>query len=158
MQVRLFDSDTFFHKPSDPPFQEQYSPAERRSLLETALSQHNAWIISGSISTWNMDSIAPTHGVLLNIPRQVRLQRLATRQQTQFGVRIEPGGDMHSEHKEFMAWATDYEIRTGRSRCLATDRDFLVTRCRYFLSIDQTAELDDVVDQVTRFLSNDPAP
>ena len=28
--MQVFDSDTFFHKPTDPPFQEQYAPDERR--------------------------------------------------------------------------------------------------------------------------------
>ena len=152
--IPLFDSDSFFHKPSEPPFQEQYSPVERRLMLETALSPQTNWVVSGSVATWELDSIEPTHGVLLNISREVRLQRLAERQRTQFGNRVEQGGDMHDEHQAFMDWAAGYESREERGRNLSTDRKFLVTQCDHFMSIDQVAGIDAIVERTCSFVTD----
>lgn len=152
--IPVFDSDSFFHKPSDPPFQKQNSPQGRRVMLETALSRQANWIVSGSVSTWELNSFDPTHGFLLNISTQVRLDRLAERQRNRFGDRIQPRGDMHEEHQVFMDWAAGYEERSGRSRNLSTDEEFLVTHCDHFMSIDQVAGIDAIVERVVRFLSN----
>jgi len=78
--VVVFDSDSYFHKPTEPPFQEQYTPEERRERLSTALSAQAGWILSGSVATWEVPQLQPTHGVFLNIPKEVRMSRLAARQ------------------------------------------------------------------------------
>lgn len=123
--VPVLDSDSYFHKPSDPPFQIQYSPDERRTLVETVASAHPQWVLSGSVATWGVKELAPTHAVFLHVPKEVRLERLLRRQMTRFGARIGPGGDMQEEHALFMEWAAGYEERTDRGRNLATDRGFL---------------------------------
>lgn len=51
------DSDSFFHKPTDPPFQEQYSKEERSTLLHDSLSSSSSWILSGSISAWGITDV-----------------------------------------------------------------------------------------------------
>jgi adenylate kinase family enzyme len=152
--VPVFDSDSFFHKPSDPPFQESYSPEERRLMLDSALSKKPSWIVSGSVATWGLSSFKPAHGVLLNVPKTVRLQRLVQRQRDQFGPRIEVGGDMHDEHEAFIEWAADYEERSGIGRNLATDREFLLHQCDRFMNIDQMADIDAIAGKIMRFLSN----
>src|SRR5690606_16819331 len=127
------DSDSYFHKPTDPPFQDQYTPEERRNRLGSALKAQSGWILSGSVATWGLDPFEPTHGVFLAIPKKVRLDRLATRQRNQFGPRIAPGGDMQEEHESFMEWAAGYEERTGAGRNSTTDRLFLETQCAHLL-------------------------
>jgi adenylate kinase family enzyme len=153
MGIPLFDSDAFFHKPSDPPFHEPYSPEERRSLLGAALAQASSWIVSGSVATWGLESFHPTHGVLLKVPKPVRLQRLKKRQREQFGLRIDPGGDMHEEHEAFLVWAAAYEERTGSGRNLATDRTFLMNHCDHFISLDHVADMVVRVEEIMSFLS-----
>lgn len=149
----VFDSDSYFHKPTDPPFQDQYSPEERRDLLDSALGAQPNWILSGSVATWRLNSPEPTHGVFLNVPREVRLERLAHRQRNQFGARIESGGDMEQEHASFMEWAASYEEGTGLGRNLQTDRAFLETRCRDFLVVAENAAMDEGVAKIIGFLS-----
>ena len=90
--ILVFDSDSYFHKPSDPPFQEQYSAEDRKTLLESALSEESSWIVSGSVATWGLSPFVPTHGVFLDIPTGIRLARLVERQRARFGERINPGG------------------------------------------------------------------
>ncbi|MEK7951958.1 AAA family ATPase [Luteolibacter soli] len=155
----VFDSDSYFHKPTDPPFQEQYTPDERRDLLDSALKSQPDWILSGSVATWGLPSLEPTHGIFLDIPKEVRLDRLLNRQKNQFGSRIDPGGDMQEEHESFIEWAAGYDDRTGSGRNATTDRSFLETHCGHLLAIAKNQAMEDLVLEITSFLtrtSDDP--
>ncbi len=154
--VPMFDSDSFFHKPSDPPFKEQYSPEERRVMLSSALSGKSNWIVSGSVATWEMSPFKSTHGVLLRIPKMVRLQRLVGRQKKQFGSRIDIGGDMHGEHETFIEWAAAYEERIGSGRNLTADSEFLLNQCDRFISIDEVADIQVIAAIIMKFLTRSP--
>jgi adenylate kinase family enzyme len=111
----VFDSDAFFHKPTDPPFQEQYAPDERRQLIAAALDATSEWILSGSIATWSVDLPTAHFGVFLDPPKDERLRRLDLRERERFGSRIDLGGDLHSENTNFMEWAAGYEYTKGQS-------------------------------------------
>ncbi len=156
--VGLFDSDRYFHKPTDPPFQEQYSSEERRALLGAALASESSWILSGSVSTWGLEDIAPTHGVFLGIPKEERLRRLKHRQRSEFGSRIDPGGDMEHEHLSFLEWASEYESRTGPGRNVTTDRSFLEQNCPHTISLTEICPLPDLVASVVEFLEKTDEP
>lgn len=149
----VFDSDSFFHKPTDPPYQEANTPEVRRKLLQEELAKETAWIVSGSVATWDLIDFTPTHGVFLSVPACERLRRLQQRQQDQFASRIEAGGDMSEEHHAFLEWAMGYESRTGVSRNLAADRSFLQSRCRHVLEINEVQPLNVVTAKVIQFLS-----
>jgi len=153
LELPAFDSDSYFHKPTDPPFQEQYSPQERRALLGSALGAQASWILSGSVATWGLDSLKPTHGVFLAIPKEVRLARLTKRQREQFGARVDPGGDMEQEHISFMEWAAGYEEGAGLGRNRRTDRAFLEAHCAHFLVVAEDAPMDEIVAKIVGFLS-----
>ncbi len=150
----VFDSDSYFHKPTDPPFQEQYSPDERRRLLGSALARESSWILSGSVATWGVDIKRPTHGVFLCILKEVRLKRLELRQRRQFGSRIDHGGDMRGEHESFMTWAGGYGDRTGVGRNAITDRMFLEKNCERFVVIAEDEPLQEIVSRIVNFVSD----
>ncbi len=59
-----------FPKPSNGPFQEQYSKAERTRLLLEAFSGSRSWILSGSIVAWGVRETTFTHAVLLNVDQR----------------------------------------------------------------------------------------
>lgn len=145
--TQVFDSDTFFHKPTDPPFQEQYSPDERRQLLSVALEASSDWILSGSIATWGLD-LPPIHfGAFLDTAKEERLRRLELRERERFGSRIDVGGDLHTENTDFMEWASAYEDRSGRGRNRGTDRNFLMQESDYFIEISLAQRLDEVASK-----------
>lgn len=150
----VLDSDSYFHKPTEPPFQEQYSPEERRVLLGSALASGPGWILSGSVATWGLDQLEPTHGIFLDIPGEVRQRRLMDRQRNRFGPRIDSGGDMHEEHESFMAWAAGYEDRSGPGRNLKTDQSFLEDRCGHFLAITEDHATEEIVRRIICFLTH----
>jgi adenylate kinase family enzyme len=150
--LAVLDSDLFFHKPTDPPFQEQYTPEERRVLLGEDLEATPEWILSGSVATWGIASLKPSHGVFLDTPKDVRLHRLMNRQRNQFGPRIAPGGDMQEEHESFMEWAAAYDDRSGSGRNSATDRSFLEAHCGHVLAITEDQPIEGIVSRILSFL------
>jgi hypothetical protein len=90
--------------------------------------------------------------VFLNVPKEIRLQRLVKRQRDRFGQRIEVGGDMHDEHEAFIEWAGEYEDRPGKGRNLTTDREFLLSHSDRFMSLDKIADIEAIVGEIARFL------
>jgi adenylate kinase family enzyme len=148
-----FDSDEFFHKPTDPPFQEQYGAEERRELIEEALTGERDWILSGSMATWGLGDLELTHGVILDVGPQVRMQRLAQRERQRFGARIYTAGDLGREHEAFMEWAKGYEVRVERGRNAGTDFGYARERCERILAITAEEPLEDLVERVCRFLT-----
>lgn len=151
--IPVVGSDTYFHKPTDPPFQEQYTLEERRALLRPVLAPESSWILSGSVATWGLHALVPTHGVFLNTPTAIRLQRLLDRQRAQFGSRIDPGGDLQEEHDAFLEWAAGYEERAGTGRNLATDRAFVESPSARFVELDGEEVLDEIVARMEKFVA-----
>ena len=85
----VFDCYAYFHKPTDPPFQEQYPPDERRQLIAGDLDATSDWILSGSIAIWHVDLPIVHFGVFLDTPKEERLRRLRLRECERFGSRID---------------------------------------------------------------------
>ena len=85
--VQVLDSDSFFHKLTTPPYQEQYSPDERRLLLADALAKSPDFILSGSIATWDIDLPTIHFGVCLDTPKEVRMRRLELRERERLARR-----------------------------------------------------------------------
>jgi len=105
-----FDSDDYFHYPTDPPFQKQRSPEERAHLLSKDLKKHSSWVLSGGVGTWQPAvEFDPTLVVFLYLPPEIRLSRLKARESRLYGARILLGGDMEQDHKEFMEWTSGYD-------------------------------------------------
>ena len=151
--IPVFDSDDFFHKPTDPPFQEQFTPEERRLRLAAALTPEESWILSGSVATWAVPNLDPTHGVFLDVPTAERLFRLERRQRDNFGSRIDSGGDLEEEHQAFLQWAATYEDRgSGRSR--KTDQAFLNELCPGVFVLSGVLDFEDAVSRISEFLGS----
>ena len=138
----MLDSDDFFHKPTDPPFREQYSGEERNRLILDQLAPDTSWILSGSISTWGITEVRFSHAMLLNPGVSLRLKRLKIRESERFGQRIESGGDMYDDHIEFMNWARSYESGELEGRNLRIERKFLGSYCNVVLEIEEERSLE----------------
>ncbi len=153
LDVSHIESDDFFHKPTDPPFQEQYAKEERNRLILDAFDRAGSWVLSGSLCAWDIGSVPMTHAVLLNVGAAVREERLRQREAERFGERIAPGGDMHAEHVSFLAWAAGYETAAlDEGRCLARERAFIETNAARSLEIESVLPLPDLVSKIRRFI------
>jgi adenylate kinase family enzyme len=125
------DTDGFYWKPTDPPYRESRPVAERLALVVAAIDAATAgWVLSGSLDGWG-DPLIPRFGqlVFLRAPTELRLQRLAERERRRYGAAIDPGGDLHAHHLDFMAYAAGYDTgvftSTLRGRHLARHEAWL---------------------------------
>jgi hypothetical protein len=89
-------------------------------MLTAVLPGNEQFVLSGSLDGWG-DPLIPlfTSVVFLDTPAEIRLARLRRREALRFGWRaIEPGGDLHDHHREFLDWAAAYDrgAMAGRSR------------------------------------------
>jgi adenylate kinase family enzyme len=118
------DTDEFYWKLTNPPFQKSREVLERLRLLHLAFdAAPNGWILSGSLNGWG-DPLIPLFGqvIFLNAPTDVRLARLAERERRRLGPAVDPGGALHPQHLDFLAYAAAYDTGeftgalTGRYR------------------------------------------
>ena len=106
----FFDADDFFWQKTDPPFQRAQDPETRQRLLMEALSADPGWVLAGSISGWGDLAIGLFDlALFVEVPTEIRLERLRAREQRRFGDRIAPSGDMHEQHRAFLDWAARYD-------------------------------------------------
>lgn len=115
-----FDTDDVFWLPTDPPYRRKREVSERLRLLRELLGERREWVLSGSLDSWGAPLVPLFDMVVwLNVPTEVRLARLARREQLRYGREaITPGGVLHVAHQDFLAWAADYDhgLRAGRNR------------------------------------------
>jgi adenylate kinase family enzyme len=127
------DTDRYFWIPTDPPFQQQRAPDARRAMLAADLDALARWVLSGSLCVWG-DVFIPRFElvIFLHIPPQIRMERLAVRERERYGAAIEPGGAMHREHEEFIAWAAGYDTGDESMRSLKLHERWLAALpCRW---------------------------
>jgi adenylate kinase family enzyme len=143
-----FDSDDYYWEPTNPPFTTKRSVEKRLELLHKDLAQHESWALSGSLVSWG-ESIFPqlTHIVFLDIPPAVRMARLRERERARHGNRIDPGGDMHKIHTDFIEWAMRYDTAGLEQRSKKMHEEWLkqfncpVIRIQEALPVDQLVKL-----------------
>lgn len=149
-----FDTDDYYWVPTDPMFQQNRPPAERLRLLQRDISAHPRCVISGAFVRWG-DPLIPLLdlAVWLQTPTETRLARLRRREAARFGSRIEPGGDMYEEHREFMAWAALYDTADdGDTRSFAQHRRWTQQLPCPCLTADGTQPVEELLKLIEPWL------
>ncbi|KMT63287.1 AAA family ATPase [Paenilisteria newyorkensis] len=105
--VAFFDTDDYY-------WEEKYSVKreieQRLVMMERDFKGHEDWVLSGALSNWGtpLERLFDVV-VFLEVPREVRLDRLVNREHQRYGEAILPGGSRYEEHLAFVAWASRYE-------------------------------------------------
>jgi adenylate kinase family enzyme len=122
-----FDSDDYYHLPSDPPYRTQRTPEDRCALIERDLAPFESWILAGGAGTWDpAPALDYTLQILVSLPCELRIRRLLERESALYGERVLPGGDMESDHRAFMEWTAGYDDSTSEgTNTLACHEAFL---------------------------------
>jgi len=126
---RHLDTDDYFWLPTVPPYRETRPREERLALLRQASRESKSWVLSGSLCGWG-DPLIPEFEliVFLAVPTPVRLARLRVRESQRYGQHaIEPGGELHGDHVEFLDWAGHYDTGGLEMRSRALHEAWLAT-------------------------------
>ena len=106
----LLDTDEYFWLPTEPKFLEKRPREARIALMEADIDRADHAVISGSVADWGLPLLPRfTLAVRIEMDPEVRIARLIAREKQRYGPRIDPGGDMHRQHLEFVEWARGYE-------------------------------------------------
>jgi thymidylate kinase len=109
------------------------------------------WVVSGTLDAW-AEGLAHDAEliVFLEAPTEVRIERLRRREQARFGDSLLPGGAMHRTHREFIAWAAQYEQGTEPGRSRPRHECWLARLAIPVLRLDSTRPPNELVAEILR--------
>lgn len=125
--VKHFDVDDYYWLPTDPPFSTKRSPEERVRLIQADVEGLYGWVLSGSLVSWG-GALVPLFDlvVFLQIPNDVRLERLRARELARYGAdALTPGSPHYEQSKAFLEWASAYHAGDFRGRSLPVHLEWL---------------------------------
>jgi adenylate kinase family enzyme len=103
LAVSHHDTDDYFWRPTDPPYQERREREARLRLMRELFLGKASWVLSGSLIGWG-DSIIPYFDlvVFLSVSTEARLERLRKREAVRFGAdSVAPGAGDTKKQKTF---------------------------------------------------------
>lgn len=147
------DVDEVYWMPTDPPFTIKRPPEDRVRLILQRQSETAGWVLTGSCIGWG-DALICDAGliVFLQVPTDIRLQRLDQREALRHGARILPGGDMHEAHLAFRDWASRYDDPLFTGRNLAQHERWLSAQSAPVLRLQGEKATADLVQSVIEAL------
>jgi len=150
--MQHLDTDDFYWKKTDPRFVDKEKPEDRVQRIQSIVSDLDGWVLSGSMCSWG-DALQGhfKYAIFLLLEPKIRLQRIMHREVMRYGNRIEPNGDMHHQHLEFIDWARSYDTAQPPTRSLALHRQWMKSLPCPVLELDSSIPIDELVDRAIRF-------
>ena len=148
------DSDDYLWLPTDPKYTTKRDKAERVRLMKSDIVSADNVVISGSMVDWG-DELIPqiTLAIRLVTPADVRIARLRQRERENFGSRIDVGGDMYQNHKDFIEWAKSYDAGDVNIRSKAMHDEWQKKLECKLIELDGTNDLNTNFEIVKKALS-----
>ncbi len=146
----FIDNEDLFFPKTDPSyiFSCPRSKEEVIRLLEERISENNRFIFAAVKGNYGNKLLAALdHIILIEVPKQIRNQRVRDRSYQKFGDRILPGGDLFDKESQWFS-LTD-------NRPVAYVTDWLQTVDCPVIRIDGTLPVDRNVDYLISVLSEE---
>lgn len=150
------DTDDHFWVATDPPYRVKRDVPDRLARIAAEQARTGRWVMSGTLDGWAEPATAAAELIVfLQVLTEVRLERLRQRERARFGDAVLPGGAMHESHREFIAWAAEYESGTLPGRSRPRHESWLRELGTPVLRLDGTRPTGELVRAVLE-LSGDP--
>jgi adenylate kinase family enzyme len=148
LDVRHYDTDSYFWYPTDPPFEKIRSQDERYALMDPDLA-HDAWTLSGSLCGWG-DVYIPRFDLVVfcAVPERVREARLRARERRRYGDAIDR--TLREKSEAFIAWAMSYEAGPTTQRSRIRHEAWLATLPCPVLRLE---DMDDVATRLEEVMA-----
>ncbi|HLL30252.1 MAG TPA: AAA family ATPase [Allosphingosinicella sp.] len=145
------DSDDHFWVATDPPYRVKREVPDRLAGIRAEQARTGRWVLSGTLDGW-AESVSRDAQliVFLEVPAEVRVERLRSRERVRFGDALLPGGAMHEHHREFIEWAAAYDSGTLPGRNRPRHEAWLAALGNPVLRLDGTRPTGDLVEAVIR--------
>ncbi|WP_257165915.1 hypothetical protein [Bradyrhizobium sp. SRS-191] len=144
------DTDDYFWKPTDPPYDDMRPAPERLRLMADMFVPRPAWVLSGSLAGWGDPLISHFDLVVfITIEKELRLQRIRCREAARYGAAaVAPGGARHRDTEAFVAWAAAYDEGDSVSRTRAKHEAWLATLPCPVLRLDGGRPIEELTARV----------
>ena len=144
---RFIDNENLYFPKADPlhPYAAERTQAEVERLLLAEVRRDERFVFAAVRGNYG-EAVLPHYkaAVLVEVPRDIRLERVKARSFARFGARMQPGGDLYESEKRF------YDLIAARPEDYATrwlDRvDIPVLR------VDGTRPVGENVALITEWL------
>ena len=150
MDYEFIDNEDLFFPKTDPSyvFSSPRSKEEAIRLLEERISANNRFIFAAVRGNYGNKLIATLdHVILIEVPKQIRSQRVRDRSYQKFGNRILPGGELYDKESQW------FSLTDNRSEAYVTD--WLETVDCPVIRIDGTLPVEENVDYLVSVLAEE---
>ena len=147
MGYEFIDNEDLFFPKTDPSytFSSPRSEEEVIRLLEEKISGNNRFIFAAVKGNYGDRLIASLdYIVVIEVPKQIRINRVRERSYQKFGDRILPGGDLHEKETKW------FSLTDSRTETYVTD--WLATIDCPLIRIDGTLPVEENVDYLVSVL------
>lgn len=106
LKFKYMDIEAYYFFESDVPYTKKRSKAECCELILDDINKHENFILS--VVNGDLGEEITSHyqmGVFLEVSKDIRIERVKQRASSEFGDRIEPGGDMYELVQSFIEFA-----------------------------------------------------
>lgn len=104
LKLHFIDNEDLYFPKTDPerPYASPRSRSEVESLLLQQIKMHGRFLFASVKGDYG-EAVTSCfqYAVLIQVPRQIRLQRVRDRSFQRFGPRMLPGGDLHDSEEHF---------------------------------------------------------
>ena len=152
MGYEFIDNEDLFFPKVDPlyTFSNPRSEEEVIRLLEEKIRANIRFVFSAVRGNYGGKLIASLdHIVLIEVPKQIRSQRIRDRSYQKFGNRILPGGDLYDKENKW------FSLADNRPETYVTD--WLETLDCSVIRIDGTLPVEENADYLVSILSKEEA-
>lgn len=109
----LIEGDKFLWADSD--FTVRRPEKKITRMLSDAINEHPHFVFDGQPDEYAPEiKVEPEVLLFLKVPEDIRMERLIKREQQRFGGRIEEGGDLYEDSRDFIEWASTYAQPTDK--------------------------------------------
>ena len=133
----------FTRNAADEPYQNPRSRAEVEKILMEEVRKHGDFVLAAVRGDYGKE-ILPLYryAVLMEVPKEIRMERIRNRSFQKFGSRMRAGGELYEQEEAF--------FRTATSR----PEDYAAAWTRTLdcpvLSVDGTRPVDETVEWIVR--------
>lgn len=143
------DTDDYYWKKSNPPFQEKIPLTIRNKKLKADFKKYYNIVVSGSMVSWGEEwKTSYDLAIFIELDNQKRMERLKKRENERYGQLLLTDKKIQQNSFAFLEWANQYENPSFDGRSLKGHNDWIELLNCEVLRIRGDMELNHKMEKV----------